>query len=345
MTKNGLYGANFTPLQHSRGIITPAGLHYEVRRAGVPVIDPARHRFIVHGLVRSPKVFTMEDLLRFPSVTRIYFLECTDNSFSEWKQPTAPDVQETHGLTSNSEWTGVPLATILREVGVRKDAAWLLAEGSDASGLMRSIPIEKAWEDALLVYAQNGEALRPEQGFPLRLLLPGFEGNMNIKWLSRLEVGDQPWYTRAETTAYTDLLRSGKARIFSFVMEAKSVITFPSGGMRLPAPGFYEITGLAWSGRGKVQGVEVSTDGGGTWATAHLQEPVLSKSHTRFRFPWHWDGRSAVLQSRVTDETGYVQPTLAQLVRVRGTESVNHNNAIQSWRVDANGSVTNVHHA
>ncbi len=350
MTKDGLHGASFTPLQHGRGIITPSGLHYEVHHGGVPVIDPARHQLTIHGMLKHPTVFTLADLLRFPSVTRTHFLECSDNSFSEWTQPTAPNVQETHGLTSNAEWTGVPLATILREVGVRevgvKDgAAWILAEGSDASRLARSIPIEKAWDDALLVYAQNGEALRPEQGFPLRLLVPGFEGNMNIKWLRRLEVGDQPWHTRSEISAYTDQLSSGKARMFSFVMEAKSLITFPSGGMQLPSPGFYEITGLAWSGRGKIQGVEVSTDGGETWTPAHLQEPVLSKSHTRFRFAWHWDGRTAVLQSRATDETGYVQPALAALVHARGTDSVNHNNAIQSWRVDSNGSVTNGHHS
>ena len=343
MTKDGLHGASFTPLQHSRGIITPSGLHYEVHHGGAPVIDPARHQLTIHGMVQHPTVFTMADLLRFPSVTRIHFLECSDNSFSEWAQPTAPNVQETHGLTSNAEWTGVPLATILREVGLKDGGAWILAEGSDASRLARSVPIEKAWDDALLVYAQNGEALRPEQGFPLRLLLPGFEGNMNIKWLRRLEVGDQPWHTRSEITAYTDLLSSGKARMFSFVMEAKSVITFPSGGMRLTSSGFYEITGLAWSGRGKIQGVDVSTDGGKTWTMAELQEPVLSKSHTRFRFAWHWDGRPAVLQSRATDETGYVQPTLAALVYARGTESVNHNNAIHSWRVDSHGRVTNGH--
>jgi len=344
-TRNGLFGASFTPLRASQGILTPSGLHYEVHRAGVPSIDPARHRFVLHGWVRSPKVFSLADLLRFPSVSRFHFLECSDNGFSEWERPTAKDVQGTHGLTSNSEWTGVPLATLLREVGLRPGAQWLLAEGGDGSGLMRSIPLAKALDDALLVYAQNGEALRPEQGFPLRLLLPGFEGNMNIKWIRRIEVGDRPWMTRSETTSYTDLLPSGKARIFSFVMEVKSVITRPSGGMQLPGPGFFEITGLAWSGRGKIYRVEVSTDGGGHWQRARLQRPVLPKCHTRFRLPWRWDGRPAVLQSRAIDETGAVQPSLAALVAVRGTHSVNHNNAIQSWGVAADGSVSNIHHA
>lgn len=242
----------------------------------------------------------------------------------------------------------MPLSTILREVGVQDGAAWILAEGSDAAVMTRSVPIDKAWDDALLVYGQNGEAIRPEQGYPLRLLLPGYEGNAQIKWLRRLEIGDQPYMTREETSHYTDLLSSGKARQFTLVMDAKSVITFPSGEMKLPGPGFYEVTGIAWSGRGRIQRVEVSVDGGQSWQLASLQEPILPMCHTRFRYPWRWDGQQAVLQSRCQDETGYVQPTLKQLVDVRGLGggkfgSFYHLNSIQSWQVATDGSVTNVH--
>jgi sulfane dehydrogenase subunit SoxC len=249
-------------------------------------------------------------------------------------------VQQTHGWTSCAEWTGVPVATILREVGIQPGGTWLYAEGADAAGLNRSIPTAKAMADGLLAYAANGEALRPSQGFPLRLLLPGYEGNTNIKWLRRLKVGREPWQTRWETEHYTDLMPDGTARQFTFVMEAKSVITFPSGGQTLPGPGFVEITGLAWSGRGTIATVEVSTDGGTSWAAATLQEPVLPIAWTRFRFPWRWDGKPARLLSRAIDETGYVQPTLEQLVAVRGTNSFYHYNGIKTWAVDAAGEVT-----
>jgi len=337
-----------TPLEHGQGIITPSGLHFERHHGGIPVIDPARHTLIVHGMVERPKKYTMADLARFPSASRIYFIECSGNGLTEWREPTLKTVQGTHGLTSTSEWTGVPLSTILREVGVEDGAAWILAEGADAAVMTRSVPIDKAWTDALLAYAQNGEAIRPEQGYPLRLLLPGWEGNTHIKWLRRLEISDQPFMTREETSKYTDLLSGGKARQFTFVMDAKSVITFPSGEMKLPGPGFYEVTGLAWSGRGRIQRVEVSTDGGQSWQLASLQEPVLPVCHTRFRYPWRWDGNAAVLQSRCQDETGYEQPTLQQLVDVRGLGggkfgSIYHLNAIQSWQVASDGSVTNVH--
>ena len=272
------------------------------------------------------------------------FLECSGNGLTEWQKPTMKTVQGTHGLTSTAEWTGVPLSAILKEVGVGPGAKWVLAEGADAAVLTRSIPIDKCEDDALLAYGQNGEAIRPEQGYPLRLLLPGWEGNINVKWLRRLELSDVPFETREETSKYTDLLPDGKARQFTFVMEAKSVITFPSGEMKLPGPGFYEISGLAWSGRGRITRVEVSTDGGATWADARLQDPVLPICHTRFRFPWSWDGRPAILQSRCTDETGYVQPTIRQLVDVRGVYSTYHLNGIQSWAVAQDGSVSNVHH-
>jgi sulfane dehydrogenase subunit SoxC len=337
-----------TPLESGQGIVTPSGLHFERHHGGIPNIDPATHNLVVHGMVDSPKKYTMADLQRFPSVTRFHFIECSGNGLTEWREPTLKTVQGTHGLTSTSEWTGVPLSTILSEVGVQDGAAWILAEGSDAAVMTRSVPMDKAWDDAMLVYAQNGEAIRPEQGYPLRLLLPGFEGNTHIKWLRRLEISDKPFMTREETSKYTDLLNGGKARQFSFTMEAKSVITFPSGEMKLPKPGFYEITGLAWSGRGSIKRVEVSTDGGANWQLAELQTPVLPVCHTRFRFPWQWDGQPAILQSRCQDETGYVQPTIKQLVDVRGLDggkygSIYHLNGIQSWAVAADGGVSNVH--
>ena len=255
----------------------------------------------------------------------------------------SPTVQLSHGWTSSAEWTGVPLATILREVGIKPGAGWLLAEGADAAGLNRSIPSAKAMADGLLVYAANGEELRPSQGYPLRLLLPGFEGNMNVKWLRRLKVGREPWQTRWDAPYYGDLMPDGTAREFTFVMEAKSVITFPSGGQTLPGPGFVAITGLAWSGRGRITRVEVTTDGGQTWAEATLQEPVLPMAWTRFRLPWTWDGQAAHIQSRAIDETGYVQPTIAQLVEARGVNPFYHNNAIKTWAIAATGEVSNVY--
>ena len=338
-----------TPLDAGYGIVTPSGLHFERHHGGIPTIDPSTHTLTIHGMVDSPKTFTMADLKRFPSVSRLHFIECSGNGLTEWKEPTLKTVQGTHGLTSTSEWTGVPVSTLLRECGVQDGAAWGLAEGRDAAVMTRSAPIDKLWNDALIAYAQNGEALRPEQGYPLRLVLPGFEGNTHIKWLRRLELSDIPFQTREETSKYTDLLTGGKARQFSFTMEAKSVITFPSGDMKLPGAGFYEITGLGWSGRGKVKRVEVSTDGGKSWGIAALDEPIMSICHTRFRFPWVWNGQPAILQSRCVDETGYVQPTIKQLVEVRGLGggtygSIYHLNGIQSWAVDSDGSVSNVHH-
>ena len=335
------WGGNFAPLGELLGTITPSSLFYEVNRSGVPDIDPRRHRLLIHGLVDRPVVLTVAEIKRLPSVSSTYFLECSGNTQTEWGAPTAPTVQWTHGLTSCAEWTGVPLSVLLREVGVKKGAAWIIAEGADASGNERSLPLAKAMQDILVAYGQNGEALRPENGYPLRLIVPGWEGNVNVKWLRRLTLTDRPYMTRIEAVDHTSLLPDGKARRFMFVMDAKSVITFPSGGQRLPGPGSYEITGLAWSGRGRIRRVEVSTDGGKTWKPATLQEPVLARAHTRFGFPWRWDGRDCVLQSRCTDETGYVQPPLAALVKVRGLNSKFHNNAIQSWKVTADGSVHN----
>jgi sulfane dehydrogenase subunit SoxC len=340
--------ASYTPLESSYGAITPSGLHYERHHAGIPNIDPEKHRLIIHGMVHGPRKYSLGDLRRFPTVSRTYFMECSGTTGRELMKATEPTVQRSHGLVSTSEWTGVPLSTLLKQTGLKPGAAWVLAEGADAAVMTRSVPIDKCLSDALIVFAQNGEAIRPEQGYPMRLFLPGWEGNISIKWLRRLEVSDQPYYTREETSKYTDLItKTGKARIFTFTMEAKSVITFPSAGMKLPGSGFYEVTGLAWSGRGKISRVEISTDGGKTWTLAALQDPVLPICQTRFRFPWVWDGTAAVLQSRATDETGYTQPTHQQLIAERGPLEapgmMYHMNAIQSWGVAADGSVKNVH--
>ena len=328
-----------TPLQDLDGIITPNGLFYERHHGGVPTIDPAQHRLMLHGLVERPLIFTMDDLRRFPSESRIHFLECSGNP--GYTKPYGRTASDLVGLLSCAEWTGVSLKPVLQEAGLKPEAKWIIAEGADAAALTRSIPIEKCLEDALLVYSQNGERLRPQQGYPLRLLLPGFEGNMNVKWLRRLHVTAEPAYSREETSKYTDLLPDGTAREFSFYMEAKSIITRPSGGQRLNATGFHEITGIAWSGHGKIQRVEVSVDDGKSWQDARLQEPVLTRALTRFRLPWRWDGKPAVIQSRAVDETGYVQPTLAELLAVRGENYFYHNNAIWPWRISSDGEVTN----
>ena len=334
--------ASLTPLQDSHGILTPSALHFERHHNGVPVIHPEHHRLMIHGLVAQPWAFTLDDLKRFPATSRLAFIECSGNSAIEWKAPTGQTVQQTHGLTSTSEWTGVALKTVLQEVGVKPEASWMLAEGSDAAAMTRSLPLAPLIEEALLCYAQNGEPLRPEQGYPLRLLLPGWEGNTCIKWLRRLKFGTAPFMTREETSQYTDLMPDGTARQFTMVMEAKSVITSPSGGQRVQ-PGFIDIRGLAWSGRGRIAQVEVSTDGGRSWQQAVLQDPILPKCHTRFYLPWRWNGEDVILQSRCLDETGYVQPSRAALVAVRGVNSVYHYNAIQSWKIAADGQVSNVH--
>jgi sulfane dehydrogenase subunit SoxC len=332
---------SLTPLQDSQGIITPSALHFERHHAGVPAIDPAQHRLLIHGLVERPLVFTMNDLRRLPSVSRIHFIECSGNTYTEWAGASGATVQQTHGLTSCSEWTGVALGRLLDAVACRAGAAWVVAEGSDGAAMTRSLPIEKCRDDVIVAYAQNGEMLRPEQGYPLRLVVPGWEGNVSVKWLRRLKVVEAPYQTREETAKYTDLLPDGTARQFTFVMEAKSVITTPSPSQTLPGPGEYEIRGLAWSGRGRITRADVTTDGGATWRAAELQHPVLDKCHTRFRLPWRWDGKECVIASRCADQTGYVQPTREALVGARGAHSVYHNNAIQSWRIAADGVVRN----
>ena len=280
--------------------------------------------------------------MRFPSESHIYFIECPANGGMEWKGAQMESVQFTHGMVSCCEWTGVKVSTLLDEVGVDPKGTWVLAEGADGGAMDLSIPMEKMMDDAMICWSQSGERLRPEQGYPIRLLVPGFEGNMNIKWIRRLKIGTAPWMTREETSKYTDLMDDGTARQFTFVQETNSCITYPSAGQQMSHKGFHEITGLAWSGRGKIKQLDVSVDGGRNWKTAKLQEPVMSKCLTRFRIPWQWNGEKAQLQSRAIDETGYVQPTLAQLRKVRGVNSIYHKNSIYTWEIDTNGGIKNV---
>jgi len=337
-------GSSRTPHHLLNGMITPSGLHYERSHSGIPDIDPDTHRLVIHGLVKRPLVFTLDDLGRYPMQSRIAFVECAGNSGALFaKQPAQANVQAIHGLLSCSEWTGVMLSVLLQEAGVEPTAKWVLAEGADAAGMSRSFPIEKALDDAMICLYQNGERVRPANGYPVRLLLPGFEGNMNVKWLRRIKLTEGPTMTKDETSKYTILLPSGKALQFVFPLEGKSIITHPSPGLTVRGPGLYEVSGLAWSGYGKIAKVEVSADGGKSWGVAALQEPVLGKSATRFRMAWQWDGGPAVLQSRSTDETGYVQPSRAQLIALRGDRGIYHNNMIQSWAVAGNGEVKNVY--
>lgn len=332
-------GSSRSPLGQLTGTITPSDLHFERHHAGVPAIDAAEHQLLIHGLVERPMTFSVDDIRRLPQVTRTYFVECSGNGRAPFKQPK-PDTtaQAAAGMSSNTEWTGVPLATLFREVGVKPEAKWFLAEGADACHMTRSVPIEKAWEDAMVVWAQNGEPLRPAQGYPLRLLLPGFEGNINVKWLRRLELGTAPWMTRWETSVYTDPLLGDKARQFSFVLDVKSIITSPSHPDVIASRGWRPITGLAWSGRGRVTGVEVSTDGGTTWHEAQLTGPPLPKAHVRFQYMWNWQGEEATLLSRATDETGQVQPTRSELIAVRGAGTDYHFSSIAGWHVQRDGA-------
>ena len=326
-----------TPHQDLMGIITPSDLHFERHHAGVPAIAPDTYSLLIHGMVERPTIFTLADLKRFPSHSQIHFLECSGNLGRTAGPETTPGMLA--GLTSTSEWTGVRLSTLLREVGVRAEARWLLAEGADAAVLTRSVPIEKALDDALIAYGQNGEALRPEQGYPARLFLPGWEGNASVKWLRRLEVSDAPFMTREETSKYTEPFANGTSRQFSFRMDARSLITAPAFPNRLER-GWVEITGIAWTGAGRIARVDISTDGGVTWAPSQLQAPVLPLAHTRFRHMWQWTGGEAVIMSRAVDETGYVQPTKAELLAQRGPGTATyHLNPITGWVVQADGRV------
>jgi sulfane dehydrogenase subunit SoxC len=333
-------GSSRTPLQDLHGIITPSDLHFERHHGGVPAIAALDYKLLIHGMVDRPMVFSLADLKRYPSRSQICFIECSGNGGAAYRGLRAASTpQEIDGLTSTSEWVGVPLATLFREVGVQRGAKWFLAESTDAAAMSRSIPIEKGWDDAMIAYGQNGEAIRPEQGYPARLMLPGWEGNAQVKWLRRIDVSDRPFMTRDETSKYSDPLPDCTARLFSFDMDAKSIITFPAYPAILPERGWWEITGLAWSGRGEITRVDVSTDGGRSWTMAELAEPVLPKCHTRFRFLWNWNGAPAVLMSRAKDETGYVQPTLERLKAVRGAGTQYHFNNIRAWRVEADGQV------
>lgn len=343
LTADSKSSVNFTPLHELDGIITPNGLCFERHHGGVAQIDPADHRFMIHGLVDTPLVFTMEDLQRFPRENHVYFLECAANTGMEWRGAQLNGCQYTHGMVHNVMYTGVRLKHLLDEAGVKSKARWLLPEGADASHMTRSIPIEKALDDCLVAFKMNGEALRPEQGYPLRLVVPGWEGNMWVKWLRRIDVGDKPWHQREETSKYTDLLEDGTARRFTWTMDVKSVITNPSPQAPVThGRGQMVATGLAWSGHGKIKRVDVSVDGGRNWSTARLDGLSLPKSVHRFYYDFVWDGQPLMMQSRAIDEFGNVQPTKQQLRTARGFNSIYHNNSIQTWLLGKDGSVENV---
>jgi sulfane dehydrogenase subunit SoxC len=332
-----------TPLGQLVGSITPTDLHYERSHAGVPQLDPAVHRLLIHGLIDKPLVLALSDLEAMPSVSRVVFTECTGNGWENWKKADPNlTVQNTHGLVSTNEWTGVPLRFLIDLCDVDKSSTWMLVEGGDAAGVARSIPLtDEIIDEALVAYGQNGEPLRPAHGFPMRLIMPGFEGNLNIKWLRRLKFGNQPWMTRWETARYTQLLANGKARQFQLRMETNSVITAPSGTMTIK-PGYNRITGLAWSGHGKIAKVEVSADGAQTWQQAQFTGLVLSKAQTRFQLDWTWDGKPTNIVSRSTDEKGNVQPDRKSFIDQIGTNALFHYNAQQTWGIDAGGRVSNV---
>lgn len=339
-------GVAMTPLQNLEGTITPNGLHFERSHNGRPGIDPERHELIIHGLVAKPLKFSYENLLRYPMASRICFVECAGNSFFNsnlFEEPMQVPVGMIHGLVSGAEWTGIPLSMLLDEAGLDARGKWILAEGADAAAMSRSIPIEKALDDAVVALYQNGERLRPEQGYPVRLLLPGYEGNMSVKWLRRIKVTAGPTHTKDETSKYSDLMADGKARQFTFRMDVKSAITRPATGLNMQGPGLYQISGLAWSGHGRIARVEVSADGGKSWSEAALDAPVLPMALTRFRLPWRWSGAPAVLQSRAIDEKGNSQLRRDVWSEQYATGQLYHCNAIQSWGIATNGEVTNVY--
>lgn len=343
LTRVGAASVSFAPLQGFFGIITPNGLHFERHHQGWWDIDPAQHRLMINGLVKEARVYTMDDLMRLPSVSRMHFIECGANSGMEWGNVAVPTVQYTHGMLSCCEFTGVPLSVLLEECGFdKKRGKFVLAEGADGSSMTRTIPMDRALDDVIVAWAMNGEMLRPENGYPLRLVVPGIQGVSWVKWLRRIEVGDQPWGSKDEVLHYVDLMPDGTHRQYTSIQECKSVITTPSGGQKLLKQGFYNVSGIAWSGRGRIKRVDVSFDGGKNWQTARLESPVLTKCLTRFNIGWEWKGGPAILQSRAIDDTGYVQPKIRQLREVRGNRSIYHNNAIQSWKVTESGEVWNV---
>lgn len=337
-------GVSWTPLHLLEGTVTPSGLHFERHHNGIPEIPVDAHRLLIHGRVRRALTFSVGDLARYPLQSRLLFVECGGNSNAGWNaEPLQTRAGFMHGLVSSSEWAGVPLAVLLEEAGVMRDARWIIAEGADAAAINASLPLTKAMDDCLVALYQNGERIRPENGYPLRLIVPGWEGILNVKWLRRLELATGPVMARNETARYTELMPDGRSRMFTFVMDAKSLITSPSPGEVLREKGVYEIRGLAWSGRGRIRGVDMSADGGRTWAPALLQGPVLAQSFTRFRIPWRWDGSPTVLKSRATDETGYVQPERERLVAERGRNGYFHYNAIVAWAVDEQGEIEHVY--
>jgi sulfane dehydrogenase subunit SoxC len=344
---NPLYpggGASRSPLQHLQGTITPNSLHFERHHAGIPDIDPAGHQLVINGLVKQPLVFNYEDLLKYPMVSKIYFLECSGNSGS-LLGPNAADAtaQGIHGLVSCAEWTGILLSTLLDEAGVEDDARWLAAVGADAASMGRSIPLNKAMDDVMIALYQNGEPVRPEQGYPMRLFVPGWEGNVSVKWLTQLKLTREPSQFRDETSKYTDTLPDRSSLQFTFPMGSKSLITSPSGQMQLDRQGLYQISGIAWSGGGSIRRVEVSADGGQSWADAAIESNRSDKALVRFSIPWQWSGGSAILQSRATDSEDNVQPTRESVLSAQGRMSFYHNNGIQSWAVNGNGEVRNTY--
>ncbi len=333
---------NFTPLHELDGIITPSGLCFERHHGGIAEIDPAQYRLMISGLVDKPLVFTLDDIKRFPRINRVHFLECAANSGMEWRGAQLNGCQFTHGMVHNVMYTGVPLKHLLKEAGVKTNGKWVIAEGADSSGMNRSVPIQKALDDCIVAFRMNGEMLRPEQGYPVRLVVPGWEGNMWVKWLRRLEVTDGPLLAREETSKYTDLMADGRSRRFTFIMDAKSVVTNPSPQAPLKYKGQNVLSGLAWSGRGTIRRVDVTLDGGRNWQEARIDGPVLDRSLTRFYVDFDWQEQELMIQSRAHDSTGYVQPTKDELRKVRGVNSIYHNNGIQTWLVWANGETENV---
>lgn len=334
---------NFTPLHELDGIITPNGLCFERHHGGVAEVEPDKYRLMINGLVEKPLVFTMDDLMRFPRKNQVNFLECAANSGMEWRGAQLNGCQFTHGMVHNVMYTGVPLRYLLEEAGLKSNAKWVMPEGGDSAGMNRSLPMFKALDDCLIAFKMNGEALRPEQGYPARLVVPGWEGNMWVKWIRRLEVGDEPWHAREETSKYTDLMENGKARRFTWEMDCKSVITNPSPQAPIKhKKGPTVLTGLAWSGRGTIPRVDVTLDGGRNWHTARVDGPSLDKSLHRFYYEFDWNGEPLLLQSRAVDSTGYIQPTKDELRAARGTNSIYHNNGIQTWHVKKTGETENV---
>ncbi len=344
VSARALSGWSHTPLEQLSGLVTPSDLHFERHHGGIPAIDPGSHELLVHGLVGQAKRFTVADLKRMPGVTATYFLECSGNGYASTlppdRIPAAISPGELDGLFSQSEWSGVRLSTLFAATGMKPKARWALAEGADSAAMTRSIPMAKLLDDAIIAYAQNGEALRPAQGYPLRLLLPGYEGNMSIKWLRRLELSDRPFMTREETSKYSDAQANGKMQLFSFTMGPKSLILSPAFPQVVPGRGYWEIRGLAWSGHGRIRKVEVSVDAGRRWRRARLDGADLPKAARLFRFGWDWNGQPAELLSRATDEHGNVQQRREQQMQGRGSGTVYHNNAIRSWRVAADGQVS-----